>query len=171
MSAATRALATAVRRLQQPASLQNARDALMVTLDALHHGAGFTRVAALACRADTRELHVLGGHGLTQSPALRQLRFNARGNALMEQLLRKAVCLRIDANNRQRYWSLLPEALRTAVRSDPVLLNSIVVNGRPIAVLFADNNGDSLREDQQRLFKQLGAQLGQCLTQMGQARG
>jgi HD-like signal output (HDOD) protein len=171
ISAATRALAAAVRRLQQPASLQNARDALMVTLDALHHGAGLTRVAALALRADTRELQVLGGHGLTQSPALRQLRFNVRGNALMEQLLRKPVCLRIDANNRQRYWSLLPEALRTAVRSDPVLLNSIVVNERPVALLFADNNGNPLSEDQQRLFKQLGTQLGQCLAQMGQTRG
>jgi HD-like signal output (HDOD) protein len=171
VSAATRALATAVRRLQQPASLQNARDALLVTLDGLHHGVGLGRVAALAYRADTRELQVLGGHGLTQSAALRQLRFNTRGNALIEQLLRKPVCLRIDADNRQRYWPLLPEALRNAVRTDPLLLSSIVVNERPLALLFADNNGAPLDESQQRLFRQLGAQLGQCLAQMGQARG
>lgn len=170
ISASMRQLAIIVRRLQQPTTLQSAREAIALTLDALHQSVGLTRVAALVYRAETRELQMLAGHGLAQSPAMRQLRFSAQGNALIEQLLRKPVCLTLDAGNRQRYWPLLPELFRTAVRTDPFLLSSVLANGKPVALLFGDNGGDALRDDQQRLFKQLGAQLGQCLEQMSQKR-
>lgn len=167
LSEGTRQLAAALRRLQNPASLSGAREALTVTLDALHASTGLHRLAALVYRADAGELHVLLERGLETSPALRQLKLRVRDSTLLEQLLRKPVCLRLSDDNRARYWPLFPENFRSAVRSEQFLLSSILAGERPIALLFGDKNGAPINDEQYRLFRQLGAQLGQCLQQMG----
>ena len=166
ISPGQRQLAATLRRLQQPASIANPRDAVALTLDALHQGAGLKRVAALIYRSETRELQTLLSHGLERSAGLKQLRLNAQTNPLLNQMLQKAVCLHLGDDNRARYWPLLPEALRTVVDSEQFLLSSIIAGGRPFALLFGDNDGQPLRDDQHRLFKQLGVVLGQCLEHM-----
>jgi len=166
ISPGQRQLAATLRRLQQPAAIASTRDAVALTLEALHQGAGLKRVAALIYRAETRELQTLLSHGLERSAGLKQLRLNTQTNPLLNQMLQKAVCLRLGDDNRARYWPLLPEALRTVVDSEQFLLSSIIAGGRPFALLFGDNDGQPLRDDQHRLFKQLGVVLGQCLEQM-----
>ncbi len=165
-----RQLASTLKRLQQPASVQSIREALTLTLDAIHSGLGLTRVAALLYRAEPPELQTLLGRGLDTTPALRQLRLPVQANTLLDQLLRKPACLRLSNDNAARYQPLLPEALRNAASSQQLLLASVITDARPVALLFADADGHSISDEQHRLFRQLALLLGQCLDQIGKLR-
>jgi hypothetical protein len=107
------------------------------------------------------------GRGLDDTPALRQLRLPVQPNTLLEQMLRKAACLRVGDDNAARYLPLLPEALRNAAASKQLLLASVMTAMRPMALLFADNAGAPITDDQHRHFRQLSLLLGQCLEQVG----
>src|SRR5690606_5414804 len=154
----------AMRQLQQPAP--SLRGALTLALDALHGGLGLRRVAAMLYRPQPPQLQTLLGRGLDDAPDLRQLQLPVAAGSLLEQLLRKPACLRLAADQNARYRALLPAPLRAALSAD-VLLTSLVVEGRPLALLIADDGGAAIDAGRQQRVRQLGALLGQCLAQLG----
>lgn len=167
-SPAERLLVATVQRLRDPATINGPREALDLTVKALHEGVGFRRVAAMFVRPQNRELQTVLSAGAEQSPALRQFRFLSQNNQLLLQLLSKPVCLLIDASNRDKYWRHFPESLRLAIDCDGFILMTVFANERPVALIYADNAPQAIVNGarQHVLFKQLCQQLSQCLNQL-----
>jgi hypothetical protein len=163
-------ITTALQRLRVPGAIEGTRAALELVLDALQHGAGLQRCAALLVR-NGNELQTVLSAGADQAPKLRQFRYNARNNQLLTQLLGKPVCLRLNADNRAKFWLHLPEEFRGAVGCEEFLLMGAFASDRPLALLYADNAGAARIDDRQHLwFKQLCQQLSACLTRLAGAQ-
>jgi hypothetical protein len=164
----TQIFAAALQRLRTPATIGGTREALELAIDALHRGLGLQRVAALLVRAGTGELQTVLSAGAERSPALRQLRLATRNNQLLTQLLSKPLCLRLNADNRAKFWPHLPEDFRTALNCDKFLLMTTFAGDRPAAMLYADNAiaAQAPGDQQFQLFKQLCQQLSACLTEL-----
>jgi hypothetical protein len=155
-----------LQRLRVPGAIDGTRAALELVLDALQRGAGLKRGAALLVRNGS-ELQTVLSVGAEQAPALRQFRYAGRNNQLLMQLLGKPVCLRLNADNRAKFWQHLPEEFRAAIGCEEFLLMAAFTGDRPIALLYADNAGAAgLGDRQHQSFKQLCQQLSACLTRL-----
>lgn len=162
-----RRLALALRELQQPAAPPSLRLGLTLALDALHDGLGLARVVALLYRAEPPELRALLGRGVDATPALRQLRLPLGTGSLLEQMVRKPACVRLDRDNSARYLPLLPGALRQAVGHENFLLTSVVAESKPLALLLADDDGAPVDDARFQRVRQISALLGHYLAQIG----
>lgn len=167
-SAADRLLAAAVQRLRDPANVGGVRAALELSVQALHQGAGFRRVAAMFVRPQNHEIQTVLNAGVEPSSPLRQFRYAAKNNALLTQLLAKPVCLLVDESNREKYWRHLPESLRLAIDSKSFVMMAVFAKERPVALMYADNASQPIANGSRahQLFKQLCQQLSQCLSQL-----
>ncbi len=161
-------IATTLRRLRDPATIGGMREALELTVNTLHEGAGFRRVAAMFVRPQNRELQTVVSAGAEQTPALRQFRFASQNNQLLTQLLTKPLCLLIDAENHGKYWRHLPNTLRAAIGCSSFVMMTVFAKERPVALIYADNAPESVVSGarQHLLFKQLCLQLSQRLSQL-----
>lgn len=158
--------ATALQRLRVPGAVEGTRAALELALDALRRGIGLQRCAALLVR-NGGELQTVLSLGAEQAPKLRQFRYDGRNNQLLTQLLGKPVCLRLNADNRAKFWQHLPEEFRAAIGCEEFLLMAAFTGDRPVVLLYADNAGAaSLGDRQHQSFKQLCQQLSACLTRL-----
>jgi GAF domain-containing protein len=139
-----------------------------LAVDALHRGLGFKRVVVFLVRPGSNELQAVLSAGAEQAPALRQFRYAARNNPLLSQLLGKPICLRLNADNRAKFWPHLPPEFRAAIDCDKFLLMTVFTGERPTAMLYADNMPANVApsDQQQQLFKQVCQQLSTCLTQL-----
>jgi hypothetical protein len=159
-------VASALQRLRVPGAVVGTRAALELALDALQRGAGLQRCAALLVRNGS-ELQTVLSIGAEQAPKLRQFRYDGRNNQLLTQLLGKPVCLRLNADNRAKFWLHLPEEFRAAIGCEEFLLMAAFTGERPVALLYADNAGTAnLGDRQHQSFKQICQQLSACLTRL-----
>lgn len=163
-------IAAALQRLRVPGAIEGTRAVLELALDTLQRGAGLQRCAALLVRNGS-ELQTVLSLGAEQAPKLRQFRYAGRNNQLLTQMLGKPVCLRLNPDNRAKFWLHLPEEFRVAFDCDEFLLMAVFAHERPLALLYADNVGSNGPSDRQhQSFKQLCQQLSACLTRLAGAR-
>jgi hypothetical protein len=163
-----RLLAAVVQRLRDPAKINSAQEALKLTVQGLHDGAGFQRVAAMFLQPHSRELQTVVTAGIEPASALARFRFASPTNQLLTQLLSKPICLLIDTNNHDKYWQHFPESLRAAINCDSFVMMGVFAKERPVALFYADTAPHPVISGERRhtLFKQLCQQLSQCLNQL-----
>ncbi len=145
-------LSLTIPRLKQ---CKSAGEVLHLVVNALHPGGGFSRALFYLLNQDKTALvpRFVAGVGAQTPLAKGALAMDKA--PLMRQVLKQPVAAWIKDDNYMKYSQGLPKPFIEAVRSRRFFLMSVFIGAKPIGVVYADAEGESLTEAQYKQFKML----------------
>ncbi|NNM52570.1 MAG: HDOD domain-containing protein [Pseudomonadales bacterium] len=116
---------------------------LRLLVDSWHERVGINRIILLVFNSDRSVIRTLLRAGIDAESGLAKLQWLVGNNPLLAALIKQPSFLMIDSANQTKYQPHLPESLALHLRL-PALLGSIMAGERPLALLVADCQGNSL---------------------------
>lgn len=135
----------------------NFHDLMPAVMRGLHDGLGLNRVVFAILNRDRSALQARYLAGTDNDPGFSRFRVELHTPHLFSKLLEREQALWLNEGNRAKLWSLVPEALRRLIHTDTFFAASVVVEGKPIGVFYADRHlpDSRLDENAYRRFKHL----------------
>ena len=135
-------------------------------LQTLNEQLKLTRCSTAIYNPANAELRTLYSLGVIDSPALKNYRHTLKGNDFFSMLLKKPTSFQLHAGNYQKFWPLLPNQFRQAIKTPQFFIMSLFVDNKPFALIYGDRAGqvNKLTESQYKHFKQLCIATGNCLN-------
>ena len=133
------------------ATINPLQRALTTTLDGIVKDARVRCVVFAMLNGDRSRLRTRLALGGRPNDPIRQLNLGTQQRHLFSLLLAKAQSLWVTDANRGKYQALFPEELADALNRTDFFAMSLIVDGRPIGVLYAD--GPLLTEDGYAKFR------------------
>lgn len=134
---------------------------IKIAMQALHEGAGFSRVVFMSFNASEKCLKVSLQENDKDLPNLANLVVSIELNKLYKQLLKKEQVLCINAKNQHKFIELLPKALRPLQPIATIITNSFFFNKKIIGCFFVDHGKSKkqLTAKEQQLFQTVCIEL------------
>lgn len=130
----------------------------------------FNRVEILLFTPDRTQLMSHYHAGLSADSPLRRLRITIGNNALLRQMMQAPVVLHINSLNAGKYWPHVPETIRLTEPKPELILGSVFLGERPIALVIADREGKPIADKQRDNAAQMIKQASACLRRLAQSR-
>lgn len=127
----------------------------------LHDGLGLNRVLFALLSRDRSTLQARHLAGADNDPAFSQFRLAMERPHLFSRLLERQQAVWVNHENRDRLWPLVPDAVKKLIHTDTFFAASVVVDGKPVGLFYADRHLPDARLDDNtyQRFKRL-CQLG-----------
>jgi HD-like signal output (HDOD) protein len=149
-------------------SVGNLHDVMNLTVTTLCEHANLERATISLLNVKLKEIRTSYSSGCAKSPALKNYSHTLQRGDLINKLMQKSACLRVDESNKDKIWPLLPESFQQAYASDAFFMMSLFAGKRPIALLYADRgiSHRALTDQQYKQFKQLSQAVCKCLAKL-----
>lgn len=125
----------------------NLHDLMTHVMRGLHDGLGLNRVVFAILNRDRSELQARYLAGTDNDPAFSQFRLNLDRPHLFSRLLEREQAVWLNDENHARFWPLVPESVRKLIHTDTFFAASVVVEGKPIGLFYADRHLPDSRLD------------------------
>ncbi|WP_290701486.1 HDOD domain-containing protein [Amphritea sp.] len=141
-------------------------------LRGLTEGLGLKRLALNIIPPKSGTIKVVKGVGFEDGHPLLLSSHPLAANSLFFRLYEKQACILVTKENRQRIKSMLPGSYSRYVSDQNYLMMSLFAGSKPIAILYADREGqhDGVQNFHQEKFKYLSTAAGLCLKEVYKTR-
>lgn len=158
--------------LKQADSYPQASAVLDDLFKAVTEGIGLNRAALNIVSVKDKTVKVIRTEGFESGHPLTSSSHQLASNSLFLRLYEKNSCMMVNESNRMRIKSMLPGSYSQHISDSNYLLMSIFVGNKPIAVVYADREGEAggAQDFHHEKFKQLCAATGLCLKTVMQQR-
>lgn len=152
---------------RQPHIFNDLHDLFNRVVNALCRDLGFERATTSLLIAKQRQLRTYYSSGCDNSPQLKGFSHPLQRGDLFNKLLQRPLSVRLQRDNYAQIWRLLPGPFKQACGVDQLVMMSIFVNNRPLALLYADcgNTNGAISDVQYAHFKRLCYAVSDCLSQ------
>lgn len=118
------------------------KDPIPLLLEALHHGLGLNRVvfARLSGEEDQPVLVAESLIGTDYEPRFNRFRLPLSTGGLFKILMNKPSAVWINAQNREKYWPLVPEDVKGLIGVPSFYAMSVFAHGKPVGLIYADRH-------------------------------
>ena len=158
---------SALARLKkQTDSFDDQHQIFKFVLQTLNEQLNLNRCSVALFNSESAELRTLYSLGVADSPALKNFRHRIKGNDFFSMLLKKPTSFQLHAGNYQKFWPLLPNRFKEAIKTPQFFTMSVFVDEKPFALIYGDRAGqvNALTEPQYKQFKQLCSAASHCLN-------
>ncbi len=146
---------------------------LRICLRGLHDGVGLNRVVFAQLENEQHELQAKAIFGADNDPVFSRFSITLDQPHLFKRLMEKTQAICINDENRQQYWSLIPDEFQKLIGTNSFAAMSIFTQNNFVGIVYADRHTSSCQIDNRsyQLFKKLCSSLVQAwdLTQPGNA--
>ncbi|BBB27412.1 HDOD domain-containing protein [Amphritea japonica] len=141
-------------------------------LRGLTEGLGLKRLALNIIPPKSDTIKVVKGVGFEDGHPLLLSSHPLASNSLFFRLYDKQGCILVTKENRQRIKAMLPGTYSRYLSDQNYLIMSIFAGSKPIAILYADREGqqDGVQNFHQEKFKYLSTAAGLCLKEVYKTR-
>jgi len=143
-------------------------EAMRATVHGMHDGIGLNRVVFTMLTPDRKALISRYLVGSDNDPIFSQFRIQLDTPHLFTRLMDKQVSLWVNDDNRGKFWPLVPEEVKSLIKTNTFFAMSIHVHGKPVGLFYADRrSGDcQLDEIAYKQFRQLCQFAAKGLTHL-----
>ena len=123
----------------------------------MHDGAGLNRALFAMLNSDRTHLQARFMIGSDNDPAFNRFQISLDKPHLFTRLMEKPQSLRIHDGNRAKFWPLVPEEIKTLIKTNAFCAQSVHLKGKPVGLFYADRHNPecSLDEHTYEHFRQL----------------
>lgn len=138
---------------------------LRQTLDSVSQSLGFLRVHFLLLnpakdKAETK----ISRFANNADQATLKLAVSLQPANLFTQLVKKPQAFWLNANNYDKYWSMVPGNVKSVIHVDRFIAASVHFGEKPVGIIYADNQHEEISEEQFKMFQQLTLILNKGLA-------
>lgn len=132
-------------------------DMLRKAIHGMHDGAGLNRALFAMLSPDHNYLQARFLIGTDSDPYFNRFRIRLDQPHLFKRLMEKPQSIRIHDGNREKFWGLVPSAVKTLIKTNSFCAQSIHINGKPVGLFYADRHSRDcdLDETTYQRFRQL----------------
>ncbi|VAX04689.1 hypothetical protein MNBD_GAMMA20-1617 [hydrothermal vent metagenome] len=132
-------------------------DMLRKAIHGMHDGAGLNRALFAMLSADRNYLQARFLIGTDSDPYFNRFRIRLDQPHLFKRLMEKPQSIRIHDGNREKFWGLVPNAVKTLIKTNSFCAQSVHINGKPVGLFYADRHSQDcdLDETTYQRFRQL----------------
>jgi len=143
--------------LQQGTGKMDLSELMRKTLHGMHDGIGLNRVVYCMLTPKHEKLISRFMVGADNDPVFSQFEINLEKPHLFTRLLNKQVSLWINDDNREKFWPLMPDEVKTLIKTNSFFAMSIHVRGKPAGLFYADRRSldCELDEHAYKQFRQM----------------
>lgn len=147
-------------------------DLMALAMRGLHDGLGLNRVVFAMLTPDHGALRARFLAGTDHDPHFNRFAVTLDEPHLFQRMLEKPQSVWVNDDNRERLWPLVPAVIRELIRTDSFFAVSVVVEGKPIGLFYADRHFDDCHLDPvaYERFKRLCLLAGRALGRERQHR-
>lgn len=126
----------------------NLHDLMTRVMRGLHDGLGLNRVVFAMLSRDRSVLQARYLAGTDNDPAFSQFRLQLDRPHLFKRLLEREQAVWVNETNHAKFWPLVPEPVQRLIQTDTFFSASVVIDGKPIGLFYADRHLPDSRLDQ-----------------------
>ncbi|HEB92437.1 MAG TPA: HDOD domain-containing protein [Gammaproteobacteria bacterium] len=132
-------------------------DMLRKAIHGMHDGAGLNRALFAMLSADRNYLQARFLIGTDSDPYFNRFRIRLDQPHLFKRLMEKPQSIRIHDGNREKFWGLVPSAVKTLIKTNSFCAQSVHINGKPVGLFYADRHSQDcdLDETTYQRFRQM----------------
>jgi len=132
-------------------------DLLRKAIHGMHDGAGLNRALFAMLSSDRRYLQARFLIGTDSDPYFNRFRIRLDQPHLFTRLMEKPQSIRIHDGNREKFWGLVPDAIKALIKTNSFCAQSVHINGKPVGLFYADRHSQdcNLDEATYQRFRQL----------------
>jgi len=164
-----RILQNLLATLQRPELLrEHAYNVISLVLKGMHDGIGLNRVVFARYDAEENRLEAAKIIGADNDPDFGRFIVPLDEPHLLTRLMAKTQAVVINETNHERFWPLVPEAFRDLVRVNRFAAMSVVIEGRPVGLFYADRHSNTCPIDERsyQCFKRVCLRAGEVLAKL-----
>jgi len=164
-----RVLQNLLATLQKPELLrEHAYNVVSLVLKGMHDGIGLNRVVFARFEADENRLVAAKIIGSDNDPVFSRFIVSLDEPHLLTRLMEKTQAVLINDSTRERFWPLVPEDFRQLIGVKNFAAMSVVLDGQPIGLFYADRHSDNCPIDEQsyQYFKTVCVRAGEVLGKL-----
>ncbi len=155
--------------LRRPELLrEHAYNVVSLVLKGMHDGIGLNRVVFARFEADENRLVAAKIIGADNDPVFSRFSVSLDEPHLLTRLMEKTQAVLIDDSTRERFWPLVPEDFRQLIGVQNFTAMSVVLDGRPVGLFYADRHSDTCPVDEQsyQYFKTVCLRASEVLEKL-----
>lgn len=126
----------------------NLHDLMTTVMRGLHDGLGLNRVVFAMLNRDRSLLQARYLAGTDNDPGFSRFQLQLDTPHLFNRLLEREQAVWVNDGNHARLWPLVPEPVRRLIHTDTFFSASVVVEGKPIGLFYADRHLPDSRLDE-----------------------
>jgi len=150
----------------------NLHDMMALVLKGMHEGIGLNRVVFALMTADRSTLKAKYVVGAEPDSPLRQFQIDMTTRHLFSRLMEKVQGIWFSESNRNTLEPMIPLEIRQLVGPDEFFAMSVIVNGQPVGLFYADRKHGNCALDEHSYFefKQLCLRAAQGLAHLAKKK-
>lgn len=128
----------AIAKLQHGLGSMDLNEIMRTTVHGLHDGVGLNRVVFCMLSAERDKLVSRYIIGADNDPVFSRFQIDLSIPSLFTKLLEKPVSLWINAENREKYWRVIPEPFKMIIKTNSFYVMSVLIDDKPVGLFYAD---------------------------------
>ena len=163
---------TIVQELEAGRGHLEINEILRKALHGMHDGAGLNRALFAMLSTDRQFLMARFLVGSDNDPEFNRFRISLGKPHLFKRLMDKPQSLRIHAENREKFWGLVPDNIKRLIGTDSFCAQSVFIDGKPVGLFYADRHSPAcdIDETTYKRFRQLCQLAARALAARTQQR-
>lgn len=143
-------------------------DLMTKVMRGLHDGLGLNRVVFAMLSRDRSTLQARYMAGTDNDPGFNRFKLQMEPPHLFSRLLEREQAVWVNEDNYAKLWPLVPEPVRRLIQTDTFFSASVVVDGKPIGLFYADRHLPDSRLDPRayQRFKHLCQLSAQAIARL-----
>ena len=150
-------LARALKKLHSTTQQLAYDEVIQLCLEGMHKGLALNRVVFCEFQTKGQQLRASQAVNSHQYPELQRITIDTAKDNLFSRLMEKQQAFWLDDDNRAKFFSFVPVNFHKLINNDSFFVMSLLVNGAPAGMFFADRESRQCRLDAEsyKRFKQL----------------
>jgi len=155
-----------IEHIQAKASTLDLNTLMDLVTRCLHDGLGLNRVVfAMLEGYEHDQLNARYMSGTDNDPEFNQFKISLSPVNLFTHVMKKAQSIWLHEGNKEKYWKLVPDKLKSIIITDSFFAGSVFVDEKPIGLFYADRHTEDclLDEATYKRFKILIQLVGKAI--------